>query len=98
MSKKRDYYEILGISKSATAEEIKKGLPQSSHAVSPPTRNPGDKTAEDKFKEAAEAYEGIERYPKNEPTTTNFGHNTPGGFGGGGGVWWWRRVWRYERR
>jgi molecular chaperone DnaJ len=53
---KRDYYEILGVSKSASADEIKKSYRKVAMQFHP-DRNPGDKSAEEKFKEAAEAYE-----------------------------------------
>jgi molecular chaperone DnaJ len=53
---KRDYYEILGVSKTATADEIKKAYRKVAMQYHP-DRNPGDKSAEEKFKEAAEAYE-----------------------------------------
>lgn len=53
---KRDYYEILGVSKSASADEIKKSYRKVAMQYHP-DRNPGDKAAEEKFKEAAEAYE-----------------------------------------
>ena len=53
---KRDYYEILGVTKSADADAIKKAYRKVAMQYHP-DRNPGDKAAEDKFKEAAEAYE-----------------------------------------
>ena len=53
---KRDYYEVLGVQKSATAEEIKKAYRKAAMKYHP-DRNPGDKEAEAKFKEVGEAYE-----------------------------------------
>ena len=53
---KRDYYEVLGVSKTATADEIKKAYRKLAVKYHP-DKNPGDKEAEEKFKEAAEAYD-----------------------------------------
>ena len=55
MAAKRDYYEVLGVSKGASAEEIKKAYRKLAVKYHP-DKNPGDKEAEEKFKEAAEAY------------------------------------------
>ena len=82
---KKDYYEILGISKTATAEEIKKAYRKVAMQYHP-DRNPGDKAAEEKFKEAAEAYEILGDADKRSQYD-RFGHNAfqggRGGFGGG---------------
>jgi molecular chaperone DnaJ len=83
---KRDYYEILGITKSASAEEIKKSYRKVAMQYHP-DRNPGDKGAEDKFKEAAEAYEVLSdgdkrtQYDRYGHAAVNSGR---GGFSGGG--------------
>ena len=84
MSAKRDYYEILGVSKSSTEEEIKKAYRKVAMQFHP-DRNPGDKGAEDKFKEAAEAYEILNDADK-KAQYDRFGHNAfSQGRGGGRG-------------
>jgi molecular chaperone DnaJ len=82
MANKRDYYDILGITKTANADEIKKAYRKVAMQYHP-DRNPGDKTAEDKFKEAAEAYEVLSDTQK-RAQYDQFGHQAPGsgGFGG----------------
>lgn len=79
---KRDFYEILGVSKSASADEIKKAYRKTAMQYHP-DRNPGDKAAEDKFKEAAEAYEVLSDADK-KAKYDRFGHQAFGpGMGGG---------------
>ncbi|MBO7201990.1 MAG: molecular chaperone DnaJ [Paludibacteraceae bacterium] len=80
---KRDYYEVLGISKSATADEIKKAYRKKAIEFHP-DKNPGDKVAEEKFKEAAEAYEVLSD-PQKRQRYDQFGHAGMGGNGGFGG-------------
>lgn len=80
---KRDYYEVLGISKNATAEEIKKAYRKQALKFHP-DKNPGDKEAEEKFKEAAEAYEVLSNEDKRR-RYDQFGHAGVGGAAGGGG-------------
>ncbi|MET0242638.1 MAG: molecular chaperone DnaJ [Flavitalea sp.] len=86
MSTKRDYYEILGVTKSAAADEIKKAYRKVAMQYHP-DRNPGDKAAEDKFKEAAEAYEILSDSDK-RAQYDRFGHAGVSGAsrGGGGGM------------
>lgn len=80
---KRDYYEILGVSKTATAEEIKKAYRKVAIQFHP-DKNPNNKEAEEKFKEAAEAYEVLSDVNK-RAQYDRFGHSRPGGGGYGGG-------------
>jgi len=81
---KRDYYEILGVSKSSTADEIKKAYRKVAMQFHP-DRNPGDKEAEEKFKEAAEAYEVLSDADK-KAKYDRYGHQAFGpGMGGNGG-------------
>ncbi|WP_026755601.1 molecular chaperone DnaJ [Sediminibacter sp. Hel_I_10] len=82
---KRDYYEILGIDKSASAAEIKKAYRKMAIKFHP-DKNPDDNEAETKFKEAAEAYEVLSNADK-KARYDQFGHQAfegGGGFGGGG--------------
>jgi len=81
---KRDYYEVLGVSKSASADEIKKSYRKLAMQYHP-DRNPGNKEAETKFKEATEAYEVLKDDQK-RAGYDRFGHQDPNqGFGGGRG-------------
>ncbi len=73
MAHKKDFYEILGVGKTASAEEIKKSYRQTALKFHP-DRNPGNKEAEDKFKEAAEAYEVLSSTEK-RAQYDRFGHN-----------------------
>lgn len=83
MSEKRDYYEVLGVAKNATAEEIKKAYRKMAIKYHP-DKNPGDKAAEEKFKEAAEAYDVLSNDEKRQ-RYDQFGHSMgPQGFPGGG--------------
>lgn len=83
MDNKRDYYEVLGVAKNATADEIKKAYRKLAIKYHP-DKNPGDKEAEEKFKEAAEAYDVLSNEDKRS-RYDQFGHNMgPQGFPGGG--------------
>lgn len=82
MSEKRDYYEVLGVNKSASASEIKKAYRKLALKYHP-DKNPDDAAAEAKFKEAAEAYEVLSN-PEKKQRYDQFGHAGVGGAAGGG--------------
>ena len=89
---KRDYYEVLGVDKNASAEDIKKAYRKSAMKYHP-DRNPGDKEAEEKFKELGEAYEVLSDADKRARydqfgfagVDPNYGGGGAGGYGGGFG-------------
>ena len=82
---KEDFYDILGISKSATAAEIKKAYRKKAIEYHP-DKNPGDSKAEELFKKSAEAYEVLSD-PNKKAKYDQYGHQAfEGGFGGGGGM------------
>lgn len=83
---KRDYYEVLGLERSASQDDIKKAYRKLAIKYHP-DKNPGDPTAEENFKEAAEAYEVLSNAEKRS-RYDQFGHQGvgAGGFGGGGGM------------
>lgn len=89
MATKKDYYELLGVSRDASADEIKKAYRKQALKYHP-DRNPGDKEAEEHFKEVAEAYDVLSD-PDKKSRYDQFGHSGVdgasgfGGFGGGGG-------------
>lgn len=81
---KTDYYELLGVSRTSTTEEIKKAYRKKAMEHHP-DRNPGNKEAEEKFKEAAEAYDVLSN-PEKKARYDRFGHAGVGGAGGYGHV------------
>ena len=82
MSEKRDYYEVLGVQRNANADEIKKAYRKAAIKYHP-DKNPGDKEAEEKFKEAAEAYDVLSN-PDKRARYDQFGHAGMSGAAGGG--------------
>lgn len=80
---KRDYYEVLGVDKKASADDIKKAYRKLAMQYHP-DRNPGNKESEAKFKEATEAYENL-RDDQKRAAYDQFGHDAFGQGGGGGG-------------
>lgn len=87
MADKRDYYEVLGVSRGASEQEIKKAYRKLALKYHP-DKNPGDAEAEEKFKEAAEAYDVLST-PEKKQRYDQFGHAGMGGasgFGGQGGM------------
>ena len=89
MTTKRDYYEILGIQRNATEEEIKKAFRKLAVTYHP-DKNPGNKEAEERFKEAAEAYEVLSD-KKKKALYDQYGHDgIKSSFGGGGGDFRWQ--------
>jgi len=79
-TEKRDYYEVLGLQRTATIDEIKKSYRKLALKYHP-DKNPGDANAEEKFKEAAEAY-GVLSDDEKRARYDRYGHQGAGGFGG----------------
>lgn len=84
MAQKKDYYEVLGVSKTATEDELKKAYRKLAIQYHP-DKNPGDKAAEEKFKEIAEAY-GVLSDAEKRQRYDQFGHQGMGGASGFGGA------------
>ena len=84
MATKRDYYEVLGVDRNADEKAIKSAYRKKAIQYHP-DKNPGDKEAEEKFKEAAEAYDVLSN-PDKRAKYDQFGHDMgPQGFPGGAG-------------
>lgn len=84
MSTKRDYYEVLGVSKNATEAEIKKAYKKMARKYHPDLNRDNPKEAEEKFKEVNEAYEVLSN-PQKKAQYDQFGHAAFDGTGGAGG-------------
>ena len=82
MANKRDFYDILGIARNASDDDIKKAYRQLAMKYHP-DRNPGSQEAEEKFKEAKEAYEMLSD-PQKRSAYDQYGHAGVGGASGGG--------------
>ena len=82
MAQKRDYYEVLGVSKTATDEELKKAYRKLAKQYHPDANPDNKEEAERKFKEINEAYENLSD-PQKRKMYDQFGHDGPAGFGGG---------------
>ena len=84
MANKRDYYEVLGVNKTATDDELKKAYRKLAKKYHPDANPDNKKEAEEKFKEVSEAYENLSD-PQKRRMYDQFGHDGPQGFGGGPG-------------